>query len=775
MLRVPPKRRKKYSSISMPGFRLGLNTVLEENLISNEEASELINFKLSEAGKTRGGLVTRDPIVVETDFAVDSNAAVVVYDRAPISGTDRIIMVDENGLVYYNDAGTPTQIGSLVLESGSVTATPFMGAMILFDGGYIKYLDGVTSVKLAYDSGTGTSGYQFDNSDGDNDTTITLGDGTNIRVAYKFTSQAWTAGYKIPITTITVYLSKSGTPSATAITAKLRAVSDDSILASKELLADATTLTGTAAATSVTFASTDITTEMSPSTAYYMTLEHAGGSPGNCVNVHCTTVASGGTGYHYIAAWAADATKTPLMSLQPGMPPKADYGVVHNGRLWTFSESVKPGMSNFSNRSYKDFSTPDYAGYLGAVDDDENTFPIGGILSLYGELWFYGKQSQPYLAKLVGDTPDEYKINKIYQKAWTTQRTLIGTGNDGWSGSGDGVDTLSGVNEFGDVRTFSVSDPVGDRIREYWDSDTAFAGYYPTDGQYVLCMPEYHRLMIGHTKQNTTDSNGNTRYPWSEYELYLHDLTDENYYEWTNASGSVWYVEAAGGGDPGFISKPDALVALGDRRLNNQTVYANLVSAEWYFGDQDGLGFDTVYFYNTSSDSPIDSGTTLRTAIIPTCFGYFGGEFYFGSGNGFVYKFDPSEYKDQTTIQIKPSTATAQIEVPFNKICLEEFQIGMGSKGGGVVTVEIYRDNNIATPIISFDMIINVSSTMLVQDAIMEVQDALFLVSDSTSSTFSRGININCNAFKVRISEIKNAGYPVYVNGYTIKYRGLSI
>ena len=751
----------------MSGFRHGLNTSIPETMIAITELSECVNFKNIRTGKVKGCLVSRDPIVPHTTSATTSNAAIVAFEKASLGGTYYEIIADDNGVLYYNDDGTPIEITG-ALESGSVWLTPYMGAMMVFDGGYIKYIDDVSGVKIAYDGGTGTSGYQFDNESGTDDSAIELGNGTNNRVAYKFTSQAWTGGYTIPPTTAAVYLSKNGTPHASSITVRLRLVSDSSVLAEKELLSDATDLTTTATKYSATF--TTVATEMLPSTAYYLSVEHTGGDSSNYVKVHATTVSSGGTAYAYSGSWANTSTLTPLMSLQPGRPPKADYGIVHSGRLWTFSKTVEPGNVTFSNRTFLDYSTNGNAGSIGAVDDNENSFPVGAMASIFGELYIYGTENQPYLAKLTGTTPSDYAIVQIYQKAWSTQKTLVVTANDVWSGSGDGIDSLSGTDTYGDVRMTSSSDPVADRIEEYWDSDTAIAGYCPKDGQYLLCMPSYHRLIVAHTKNPMSEPNANglTRYPWTEYELYLYDLTDTDYYGFTLVSGSVYRVEAADGGDPLITTCPDAIVMDG-RRLTKSSSYAALDDHYWWYGDNDSLGYDTIYFKD-SSGNPNTTEISLKTVIIPTCLSSFDNDFFVCSGSGFVYKLDGTKYKDQDSVQIIPSMSTGQIETQFSEINLMEFQPSVGSYGGGVLTAEIYKNNINATEHLSFDMVIDVSDEIIVDDARMEVRDALFLVDRQTAYSLSRDININCRSFKTRL-KIWTAGWKSAINGIYIKYR----
>jgi hypothetical protein len=153
---------------------------------------------------------------------------------------------------------------------------------------------------------------------------------------------------------------------------------------------------------------------------------------------------------------------------------------------------------------------------VGVIDDSANSFEIGGMADLYGTLYVYGTQDQPFMCKLSGSTPSDYSLPLLFQRSWTTQKTLVNTANDLWSASEDGVDPLTGVQEFGDLRTFSASDPVFDKIRDNWAS-TAFAGYQAKDGQYWLYMPGYEYFIVCHTKTPIRMESGELRYPWTRY------------------------------------------------------------------------------------------------------------------------------------------------------------------------------------------------------------------------------------------------------------------
>ena len=268
---------RQFPPITLSGFPHGLNTSVLPNQIQRTECSELVNF-----GITRGGQIqTRSPIILHTTAApVVATKYPVEVSYCPIGSTYRELIVDSAHNLYYNNAGTPTTVGAAPL-SGATRILPFAGVAILFDGSYIKYVDGVAanSIKIAYDNGSGPSSYQHNNRTGSDDSGLAVGNGTNTRAAATFTTQSWDAGYTIPPTTFFAFLQRIGNgftgTDNVPIYARIRRTSDDSIIAAKILVAApiATNLSATAAEYEITFSASDITTPFLPSTHYRLSIE----------------------------------------------------------------------------------------------------------------------------------------------------------------------------------------------------------------------------------------------------------------------------------------------------------------------------------------------------------------------------------------------------------------------------------------------------------------------------------------------------------------------
>ncbi len=760
-----PRPQIPLDPIPFRRFPHGLNTAVPPTHLEISECSRLVNFRVRPSGQ----LVTRWPIVKYSNTATASNAPAKTFKKVYIGATAYELLVDTNFKLDYLDGSLdPTNIGTL---EGATRIFPFNGVAMLCDGSYLKYLDGVAgaNLKICYDDGTGTSGYQYNNIAGDQDSSLPLGDGTNSRVAQKFTSQAWTAGYTIPPTTVTFLLDKTGAPSGD-MTVRLRLVADDSILAAK-VLTDASNLTvGTVEDFSVTFVAADITNQMSQSIAYYLSLETAAADAANYVNVHCTDVASGGLAYHYAAAaWNVNATKNAIAGLRPGRPPKASYGGVFNSRPFVGGDPDNPGEVHFGNLSHLDWSTSGGGGSIGAVDEDANNFPVGGIAVLYNDLFVYGTEAQPYICQLTGATPTDYKLPLTFQRIWTPNRCLINTGTDLWSFSSEGADNLSGVQEYGDLRTFSLSDPVSDKFDDYWNSATAFAGYNPIEKQVLICMPDYHRVLCARTKRpvTATDQSG-PLYPWTENQ-YIRDVFTSDDYKWT-ASGSgtnEYYLELAAGGDPSIATQPDTVIM--DNEILTEAAAGSLQDHQWDYGDNDTLGYNTIYVADASGD-PDTSGVDIRSILIPTEFTTHDDTFFILGSDGFVYKTDKSTYKDMDSHQMKPRFCSAYAVLPFNNQNCENFQLLAAAEAGAQLTVRFYINGAIGTEHHSFTKNLSVKDTLTIGDLTMALEDALFALS-ATSTPLWEDLNFNVRSVMVAIEDIRLVGYPLFFDGFLLRHR----
>lgn len=745
------------------GFRHGLNTSTPASQIASSECSELINYGIH----PNGTLETRRPITKYIETQITGSPT--FFEEIPIGGTNYELTVGSDYKLYYNNEGTQTLIGTL---EGDARLIAYNGVCMVLDGSYIKYLDGISDINIAYDDGTGSSGYQFTNTSGGDDTGLAVGNGTNTRIAYAFTSQSWDSGYTIPPTTFSAVLQREGNgftgTDNVDINVVIRKVSDGSSIASKAIISApiATNLSDTATTYSVTFASTDITTEMSPGVEYYASVEYNNGDATHYCSVRCESVA--GNAYVYAGSWAADATKDPLMSLRPGMPPKASFGAVAKNRVFLAGDPDNPGYVWFTNLTHLDYSTSDGGGYVGAVDGNKNNYEVGGIASLYGDVYVFGTSEQPYLCKLGGTSPSAYSLPALFQKIWTLPDTVQLIGNDIMFVSQNGVKTLSGVQEYGDLRTFSVSKQIKDRFDDYWSADSV-TSFFPEKGQFWLSMPDFHRTIVFNNDAISQSPDGNgSRYPVSEYEICHKVLTTD--YTWVSRGNDIYYLQSSDGGDPEFDCVPDALTLDGKRITKSATIGA-IQDHEWWYGDANGLTYDTVYFKDNTGN-PDSSGVVIRSVMIPTCLSSFGGGMYIGCSDGYIYHVDSSEYRDMESHQILPSIGTNIVQFPFGEAEINELQVIVSAKGGCRFSSYFYLNGSRKSAHTSSQQIVQCYDDLTVGEATMAVEDALFLV-DPTTDMLSNHVNMDCFSVQIFIENMTIAGYPVFINGLMLKYRML--
>lgn len=766
---IQPRQPKPVEVLQFTNFIHGLNTSKPPDRIAVTEASRLVNWKVLKGGD----LENRSPITRYTSNSTTGNAAVKYIEEVNIAGTLYTLCVDANHVLYYVDVNDALQaIGTL---EGAARIHSFNGKAVIADGSYLKYLDGVSSIKMLYDGGSGNNrpAVQFDNTAGTDGTGHNLYTGAKVRVAYKFTSQAWTAGYTIPPMTVSVYLQRVNPGAALTgnVTMVLRKASDSSVLATRTLTTAAAVGTTASTKYSGMFASTDITTQMSPSTAYYMSIEYsAAGDASNYIRVGCSTETAGATYTYTGAVWTADATSSPLMSLSPGRPIKGTFFLgVWNSRLWVGGDTDNPGYIWHTNLSPLDCSTTGGGGYISLIDDDSNNFQCGAGIPFYGDLYAFGKQSQPFLVKISGSEPSAYVQGTAFQAPWATHRTLTSSVNDIWYAGNEGVSPLSGVQEYGDLRTFFASDPIYDRIKDYWDTDTAIMGYYPADGQVWVILPSYHRVLVCHVKLAVQGPDGSIRYPWAEYEDYRDVFTDTDTYKWV-ANSDEYYLQALAGGTPGLSAKPD-FVSL-DGRVITEGTAGSLNDHEWDYAKDPTDTYYTIYFKDTTGD-PDTSGVELRSIFLPQSMAQCSGTFLLGGSDGYLWKVDTSDYKDMSDVQIKPILHSAYIEMPFGEANFFDIQLLASSKAGGRIRTQFYKNSQYASSSADNTIDMSVRDDLLVNELTMDVEDMYFTISPDNAPLY-KYVNFNARSVMMVMDDVHIAGYPLHNNGLMMKYRRLS-
>jgi len=755
-------------------FNLGLNTSLSAAAIQQNEASMLVNFKFLPTGgiETREGLTRYTTSALANDithiaffpFDMDlSNLRIFtdtttgnrdwknaagrewVVEVPASSGTDELIVTQPDNILYLLDSSkAPVEKATL---KGDATIIPFGDKALICDGSYLKYWDKNTdTVKIAYDDGSGSDGYQYNNTALTPDTAIKLYSGGNTKAGVSFETQDWDSGYTITITTVEIYALKSGSPTGN-VGCELYLDSDDSLVA---------TATTTYSAADIGTASEKLTFtfnsgSLSPLTIYNAVLTYAGGDASNYIQLECDTTTASGDAKYYDGAWKEDALKYAVVGVKPGRPPSARYGIVQDNRIFLAGDPYNKGVMWYSNLNTPfDWSTTNGGGWIGVIDDNTTNYPTGGIVSFYGVIYIFGQQSQPYLCKLTGSSPTDYAISPIFQRVYSTHKTAINIVNDLWFGNESGVNALSGVEQYGDLRSSCESDPVDDRIKNYWTDDDAFAGYYGATGQYFLKQKNYARCLVAHTKSPSL-SQGRVRYPWTEYIFIKEDLSSATY-KWTaSATSNEYYVELTGGGNPS-LSEPSYLL-FQDSISANGTV-GSLADHGWDYGNNDTLGYNTIYIRDDSGD-PDTTEVRIQTIIEATAFANYRNDFFIACDDGYIYTLDTTVEQDNS-VDVPYVLGGKMFESPYNEVCLERYDVSCGTEAtGATLDFEVYDSD------LDIDTLHSAST------------NASFSI--TVNSDFNRNLNANYKKFLPIIRNFSLDGEPLRINNISLIMRSLNM
>ncbi|MBW2036428.1 MAG: hypothetical protein JRI41_02950 [Deltaproteobacteria bacterium] len=621
------------------------------------------------------------------------------------------------------DIGTTAEKLSFIYASGAFAPSTAYWAVVTFSGGgglsAEKVTDGVFAgagdwtwgAGWAHDGGSSEADATASNADLEQDVTAVAGE------SYKlvFTVKNYSAGSVLP---------KLGGTDGTSVSADATYTQYIHSITTGNLIFDATGFTGSIDDVSV------------KKVVDYIQVEY-------------DTTTADGNGKYYDGSWHDDSFKLGLVGVKPGRPPRGMFGLIQNTRLYTAGDPLQKGVVWYSNvNAAFDWSTADGGGYIGAIDQTLSNFSVGALISIYGGVYIFGQQSQPYLCKLLGSSPSEYSLPPILQKVYTTHKTVLYTGNDVWFGSEIGVNALSGVQQYGDLRTFTESDAIVDRINDYWNDSEAISGYFGETGQYFLKLPGYGRCLVAHTKQPVQDARGQVKHPWTEYVFIKEDLSLATCTWVASGKGTnEYYLELASS-----ISKPAYL--LFQDSIISEGVTGSLSDHEWSHGDNDSLGYDTVYIRDDSGD-PDTTGVKIKSVLEPTAFANYDNTFFVACDDGYIYKMDNTVEEDNS-VEIPYVVGTKLFESPFNEICLEKYDVSCAT----------------SSSLVTLDLEIYTGQTMI--DTLhSSTADVIYTI--SVGSEYDRNLNANYNGFMAVLRNINPDSQELQVNNIVLVTRTFNV
>jgi len=467
-------------NVSFLGFPQGLCTVVPASMVQDTELVECINLQVNRGGQlqTRAGMKK-----------LNHTSIGKVITLASCSIEDKVVYLAQsvdNSIRKIDFTGTATALGT---AEGPASIVSFGGKAMVADGGYLKYIDSTDVLKLAWDGGTpGLFDNRGDSISGAINYTAAATNQVN------FTTPSWPVGYTMPPTKLEIKVGRVGTGGTGNIVLSIYRTSDNVQMAYGALEVQAPFVAPDPGDFEV--ANMTVVHELAPNTAYYVRLAMSTYNVANYIK------------------WYTGDSSVPICGVSPGLPPKCSNLLVHDRRLWAYGDDTNKGTLFYSNFAPFDWSTAGQAGYLTTLDNHKDTYPIGSVVSYFGTLFIFGAEETPYLLQLSG-TGTDFVLTDLRQPIWSAPKMTAEILNDVWMLSRGGVSSLTGVNLYGDVRTYSESVAIDDQIEKLWTSE-AYTGYYIDRGQLWVVLGG--KIFVAHTKAPTEGIN-RVRYPWSEFQF----------------------------------------------------------------------------------------------------------------------------------------------------------------------------------------------------------------------------------------------------------------
>ena len=688
-----PINRRAYRTVKplqIPSPSGGLHSSVSEDEVKLTEASDLVNFNIN----PDGAIVPRPGIELRIDDTEDDDVVDMVYCEIDGYAVDIFALAD--GGLQWGSGSNMVAVTDGDDTDGPAFLLPYNGVCLVLDGGYLKYISyDSTAVNfklfLAYDAGSGSDGKMWSQSLGiDRDEYLTIGNGSEIRGGFKFTCDTLPGDFTLPITSVIFNLRLKGDgftgTDNVDIDLKIRKVSDDSVVAYANLVeAPIADVLNDSSYTEIEITSFNGDAYLESDTDYYVMAEYDNGDSSHNVEIQCSFVTSGGTAYTYIASYANIAYSSPVASIGPGLPPKGSFGVIHNqrpfiaGALET-SGNYLVGRVYFGNLTHLDWSTSNGGGYVSAVDNSVDGYAVKGLASLQDELYIFGSDEEPYMAKLTGSTPSSYAIPQIRGGVYADQKAIALAMNDIWVANDRTLTNVRGVETYGDIRLSGVSKKVSDRFSDNAsDPSDMIVEFYPDYNQVWVAIEGYHRILVLHLSRGYPTPTGDIQYPWSEFEITAINLLDSGY-KWTQSSHGTneYYVTTTADGSLSLTTQMIDTVLLDGDQMTAGSV-GSLADHEWDYGDNDTLGFNTIYIRNNSGD-PDTSGVDLRIPVIPTSLKYMRSDMRIGTSARRVFSTSLSDYQDNTDQDFRLSYKTPRVQPSLDRTVMDRLRVAVSAK-----------------------------------------------------------------------------------------------
>lgn len=495
-MRASQRQQKKKSLSGIPAG--GVCTVNEPWLIGTNKCQSAVNMMLLKSPDGRGGWRkqwrTRPGLVKASNSPLPDGGAVKAMARLKgvnyLASTANLYRLDGNG--------DPQSIGAV---AGTPELIPFGGLMAVLDGSYLKAVDPDDS--FAYGVLYDLDGRLWDWLSEEQAGSWELFDGGMTRAGFKITTQAWGPG-SIPLSQVKAVMHKTGSPTGD-ITFQIWSADGATLLGSAIL--DAATLgTGPLQQEVDLLAEAGQSLDTSAETVRYVTVDYSEGDDSNKVHLNYAAASAEGKAVTYTGLWAEDSAKDAIMSLGPGLPPRADLGDIKDERLvvgggdWPLDEDkAKAGYSG-PNDPYRWGSREENGGLAGWIGIERGRGgSINGMCKYFDDLYI-SKTGEASMHRLSGKTPGEdgdWRRDEVFKNLGALAgRTMFDVGNNILF-LADQVLGLQGVQGYGDVRQWPKSEDIANLVEAH-KSANAFACFHAPHDQYWLQLEGLPYTLVFH-------------------------------------------------------------------------------------------------------------------------------------------------------------------------------------------------------------------------------------------------------------------------------------
>lgn len=756
-----PSAFKSPLEVTHANWAGGWNSVRQGQGLDADQLSDILNLRYV-SGPRGVALWPRVGLKRQTSAAPLGEAIKDLWFYVDSSGTTHDMAVGNSDL-HKLTAGALVKVADL--ESTRGRFTQFGNWGVVYDGSYLKQYDG-TDLEYCWDSG----GYLLSSiaghaSGADLDDTLD-------RAGHKFTTPDWgLAAFTLPVETATFWLSKTGTPTGTCV-CKIRKVSDDSVVATSDTkTADDTETAGRLE--TFTFSAGSL----EPNTAYYCHAEYTDGDASNYISVHYTTdtAASGNMATYNGAAWS-DISGDCCCALSPGLPPKSSFGGTIGNRLVANDEGVTNRARHCQVNDINDWSGIG-AGWL---DHIMGGVEITAIAPFFKALCLHTSGDGPRTVTLLtGTSPTTWGMERILNGAGAINQDCVhSVGNDQLFLDDAGLVSLSAAQNFGNVKKGVKSDDIEDLVLPAV-ANTRLAG--------VCRAHQQLWLDIGGTYLVVYDAS---REIWTKYEFEIsvvhdQDIDGASFYD----SGTVW-TDAA------------ATFGITDTGCDIETLFETLAGDSAYLLTvKDDAGVTTTGYvrgvaasggnYTITIDTDTDGGgdqdwtqeagfdegqadynwaISAVADVTITAFGEKDGELYVGTSEGHVYKYDVKDplYHD-ASVEYDARVRGRMDDIGFKnfkrlRYANTESQAPLGAQ----YNIKIYREVG-GSAVKTIPVTLPASPDLLVADATMTVEDALFALSSSASNWKLHRCNLHGQGFMVGIEDINLNNGPLLISAMRLE------